>query len=53
MKFMVTNEVIRIKIVSSKQRSLKIGVFGRMTAVKTNKLCEFRREPLYRREEYY
>jgi kojibiose phosphorylase len=50
----LTNETVKIKIISSKLKEMVIGVFSRRITLKTNKVYTFQRYAgLRKKEEYY
>lgn len=50
----LTNNIVKIKIDSSKNKDVKIGVFNKINSLRTNKICVFKRRiPEYQRKTYH
>lgn len=53
-KFELTNDIIKLKAIFPKLKSIDIGIFGKRITIKTNKSYIFKRsEAAYKKEEYY
>ena len=50
----LTNDAIRLKVLSTKTKTVKLGIFDKLAVVKTNTVQNFRREHYEKnKEEYY
>jgi len=52
-KLELTNDVIKVKAVSARQRETEILIFNKPVSIKANRIYTFRRRIQERREEYY
>jgi kojibiose phosphorylase len=52
-KLELTNEKIKIRIVSRDKKSIKIGIFDKLVSLRPNKTYIFQRLPKYKEEYYY
>ncbi|MFH1504311.1 MAG: glycosyl hydrolase family 65 protein [Candidatus Omnitrophota bacterium] len=49
----LTNDLIKIKVLSLKNKHIKVGIFDKLIEIKTNKVFSFKRRVGERREEEY
>lgn len=49
----LTNEIIKLKAVSSKEEEIEIGIFDKLTSIRTNEDYVFEREMPALMAEYY
>ncbi|UCD15386.1 MAG: glycoside hydrolase family 65 protein, partial [Candidatus Omnitrophota bacterium] len=52
-KLEVTNDVIKIKVVCSKQKTISMGIFDKLVCLKTNRAYTFKRPVAAYREKFY
>jgi len=53
-KFEVTNQMIKLKALSTKRKEVELGIFGKLMRVKTNKMQSFKRSQIKeKKEEFY
>ncbi|MFH1318943.1 MAG: glycosyl hydrolase family 65 protein [Candidatus Omnitrophota bacterium] len=52
-KLEITNNLIKIKVVSSQQKTVEIGIFDKLTQIKTNKAYSFKKSVCVDRDKFY